>query len=211
MERTILHDSNIINKLMRMLSNFLKFRNQPVIICGAVTVLVIGLQKLQVLETIELKIYDQMVQLLPDQGPDQRLLIISITEEDLQKWNWPLSGETLDRLFDKLEQYQIAIKQVLTEYHNWVSGAANLTDESCLIFDDNNHHYVWGFLGWDGKKRTNNIQVNIRIKNDKIWIEEDWTEEGIANELMKLGISNLDIVLAFHPPEERKYTAFATA
>jgi hypothetical protein len=22
---------------------------------------------------------------------------------------------------DKLEQYQIAIKQVLTEYHNWVS------------------------------------------------------------------------------------------
>ena len=72
---------------------------------------------------------------------------------------------------DKLEQYQIAIKQVLTEYHNWVSGAANLTDESCLIFDDNNHHYIWGFLGWDGKKRTNNIQVNIRIKNDKIWID----------------------------------------
>ena len=106
MERTILYDSNIINKLMRMLSNLLKFRNQPVIICGAVTVLVIGLQKLQVLETIELKIYDQMVQLLPDRGPDQRLLIISITEQDLQQWNWPLPGETLDRLFDKLEQYQ---------------------------------------------------------------------------------------------------------
>jgi CHASE2 domain-containing sensor protein len=55
---------------------------------------------------MELKIYDQMVQLLPDQGPDQRLLIIGITEEDLQKWNWPLSGEILDRLFDKLQQYQ---------------------------------------------------------------------------------------------------------
>jgi CHASE2 domain-containing sensor protein len=55
---------------------------------------------------MELKIYDQMVQLLPDQGPDQRLLIISITEEDLQKWNWPLSGEILDRLFDNLQQYQ---------------------------------------------------------------------------------------------------------
>lgn len=106
MEKTILHDSNIINKLRRMLSNLLTFRNQPVIICGAVTVLVIGIQKLQVLETMELKIYDQMVQLLPDQGPDQRLLIIGITEEDLQKWNWPLSGEILDRLFDKLQQYQ---------------------------------------------------------------------------------------------------------
>lgn len=106
MEKTILHDSNIINKLRRMLSNLFRFRNQPVIICGAVTVLVIGLQKLQVLETMELKIYDQMVQLLPDQGPDQRLLIIGITEEDLQKWNWPLSGEILDRLFDNLQQYQ---------------------------------------------------------------------------------------------------------
>ncbi|WP_233455526.1 MULTISPECIES: element excision factor XisI family protein [Nostocales] len=28
---------------------------------------------------------------------------------------------------------------------------------------------------------------------------------------MKLGISNLDIVLAFRDPEERKYTVFATA
>ncbi|MFM8009275.1 MAG: CHASE2 domain-containing protein, partial [Dolichospermum sp.] len=106
MEKTILHDSNIINKLRRMLSNLVTFRNQPVIICSAVTVLVIGLQKLQVLETMELKIYDQMIQLLPDRGPDQRLLIIGITEEDLQKWNWPLSGEILDRLFDKLQQYQ---------------------------------------------------------------------------------------------------------
>ncbi|MDB9490778.1 CHASE2 domain-containing serine/threonine-protein kinase [Dolichospermum circinale CS-534/05] len=106
MEKTILHDSNIINKLRRMLSNLVTFRNQPVIICGAVTVLVIGLQKLQVLETMELKIYDQMIQLLPDQDPDQRLLIVRITEEDLQKWNWPLSGEILDRLFDKLQEYQ---------------------------------------------------------------------------------------------------------
>jgi hypothetical protein len=112
---------------------------------------------------------------------------------------------------DKLEQYQIAIKQVLTEYHNWVSGAANLTDESCLIFDDNNHHYIWGFLGWDGKKRTNNIQVNIRIKNDKIWIEEDWTEEGIATELLREGVPKEDIVLAFHDPETRKLTEFAVA
>jgi hypothetical protein len=112
---------------------------------------------------------------------------------------------------DKLEQYKSAIKQVLTEYYDWVSGSANLTDESCLVFDDEHHHYIWRFLGWDGKKRTSNTQVHVRIKNDKIWIEEDWTEEGIATELMRLGISNLEIVLAFHPPEERKYTDFAIA
>lgn len=62
-----------------------------------------------------------------------------------------------------------------------------------------------------GKKRTNNIQVHIRIKDNKIWIEEDWTEEGIANELLKLNVPASDIVLAFHLPEDRKYTDFAIA
>lgn len=38
-----------------------------------------------------------------------------------------------------------------------------------------------------------------------------WTEEGIANELLRKGVPKEDIVLAFHPPDVRKYTEFATA
>ncbi|WP_254053052.1 XisI protein [Microcystis sp. MC19] len=95
---------------------------------------------------------------------------------------------------DRLEKYRNAIKKVLTEYHEWVSGSANLDQESCLVFDEIHDQYFWLFMGWEGKKKIRNIQVHIRIKNEKIYIEEDWTEEGIATELLREGISKEDIV-----------------
>ncbi len=55
------------------------------------------------------------------------------------------------------------------------------------------------------------ISVYVRIKNQKIYIEEDWTEEGIATELLREGVPKEDIVLAFHDPETRKLTEFAVA
>ena len=64
-------------------------------------------------------------------------------------------------------------------------------------------------MGWEGKKKIRNIQVHIRIKNNKIYIEEDWTEEGIANELLREDVPKEDIILAFHDPETRKNTEFA--
>ncbi|MBV7334508.1 XisI protein [Chloroflexi bacterium TSY] len=45
----------------------------------------------------------------------------------------------------------------------------------------------------------------------KIWIEIDWTEEGIATELVAAGVPKEDIVLAFHHPSMRQYTEFAVA
>ena len=112
---------------------------------------------------------------------------------------------------DRLEIYRFYIKKVLTEYHEWVCGSANLDQESCLIFDETNDQYMWLFMGWEGKKKFRNIQVHIRIKNEKIYIEEDWTEEGIANELLREEISKEDIVLAFYDTQTRKLTEFATA
>ena len=110
---------------------------------------------------------------------------------------------------DKLAKYCQKIKKVLTEYHDWVSGSANLEQESCLVFDETHDRYFWLFIGWEGKKKIRNIQVHIRIKNNKIYIEEDWTEEGIANELLREDVPKEDIVLAFHDPETRKQTEFA--
>ncbi|WP_321164240.1 element excision factor XisI family protein [Chlorogloeopsis fritschii] len=45
--------------------------------------------------------------------------------------------------------------------------------------------------------------------NDKIWIQRDGIEDGIANELVKAGIPKSQIVLAFQPVDVRKHTAFA--
>ncbi|TAF06324.1 MAG: CHASE2 domain-containing protein [Nostocales cyanobacterium] len=90
-----------------MLANFKKVLKQPVIISSAIaTIFILGVQKLQVLENLELRVYDQMMQMRGDRSPDSRLLIVAVTEKDLQKWNWPLSGEVLDQLLGKLEEYE---------------------------------------------------------------------------------------------------------
>jgi ribosome-interacting GTPase 1 len=111
---------------------------------------------------------------------------------------------------DKLTQYQNLIKQILTEYQIISSQVTVVDVDEVLMFDDERSQYLWFNIGWKQGKRVKAISVYIRIKNDKIYIEEDFTEEGIATELMGLNVSASDIVLAFQPPEMRKYTEFAT-
>ncbi|MBW4669713.1 MAG: XisI protein [Cyanomargarita calcarea GSE-NOS-MK-12-04C] len=111
---------------------------------------------------------------------------------------------------DKLIHYQNLIKQILTEYQK-ISAQVPVVDvDEVLMFDDERSQYLWFNIGWKQGKRVKGISVYIRIKNEKIYIEEDWTEEGIATELMELGVQKSDIVLAFQPPDVRKYTEFAT-
>lgn len=112
---------------------------------------------------------------------------------------------------EKLTHYQNLIKQILTEYERISAQVPDPDVDEVLMFDDDRKQYLWFNIGWKNKKRVKAISVYVRLKNNKIHIEEDWTEEGIATELIRLGVPVSDIVLAFHPPEERKYTEFATA
>ncbi|MCC5625623.1 XisI protein [Nostoc sp. CHAB 5715] len=111
---------------------------------------------------------------------------------------------------DKLTQYQNTSKQILTEYQRISSQVTVVDVDEVLMFDDERSQYLWFNIGWKQGKRIKGISVYIRIKNEKIYIEEDLTEEGMATELMRLNVPASDIVLAFHPPEARKYTEFAT-
>jgi hypothetical protein len=111
---------------------------------------------------------------------------------------------------DKLTHYQNLIKQILTEYQIISSQVPSVDVDEVLMFDDERSQYLWFNIGWKQGKRVKGISVYIRMKNEKFYIEEDLTEEGIATELMRLNVPKSDIVLAFQPPEVRKYTEFAT-
>ncbi len=63
--------------------------------------------------------------------------------------------------------------------------------------------------GWAQGRRVRSTVIHVRLRGGKVWIEEDWTEDGVATELLKAGVPNEDIVLAFHPPEMRRFTEFA--
>ena len=112
---------------------------------------------------------------------------------------------------DKLTHYQTLIKQILTEYERISSQVTDPDIDEVLMFDDIRSQYLWFNIGWKNDKRIKSISVYVRIKNNKIYIEEDWTEEGIATELLREGVPKEDIVLAFHDPETRKLTEFAIA
>lgn len=83
--------------------------------------------------------------------------------------------------------------------------------ETFLIVDEAKAHYIWMNLGWQNGERITGITVYVRIRDGKFWIEEDWTENGIASDLMLAGVPREDIVLAFHEPKIRQYTDFPVA
>ncbi|BAZ32389.1 putative Chase2 sensor protein [Cylindrospermum sp. NIES-4074] len=79
-----------------------------------ITTLVCGVRFLGLLQSGELKAYDQMMRSRPNEGVDPRLLVVTIDEEDLatQRRNGEslkgtsLSDKSLNKLLAKLEVYQ---------------------------------------------------------------------------------------------------------
>ncbi len=78
-----------------------------------------------------------------------------------------------------------------------------------MIFDKESHHYQVLNIGWKEQKRIYGVIIHVDLKDDKIWIQRDGTEVGIANELVDAGVPNLDIVLGFLAPYKRQFTEFA--
>ncbi|MGB3789114.1 MAG: EAL domain-containing protein [Phormidesmis sp.] len=72
----------------------------------AVTLLLIGLRQLGGLQPLELPAYDYMMRLRPDKGPDPRLLIVEVTEQDVSAQSeWPMSDQTLADLLDAIQSH----------------------------------------------------------------------------------------------------------
>lgn len=71
-----------------------------------VTSLIWGVRELKWLQLGELKIYDAMLQFRPHEPMDGRILLVTITQEDLKQEKWPLSDQTINKLLAKLESYQ---------------------------------------------------------------------------------------------------------
>lgn len=110
---------------------------------------------------------------------------------------------------DTLENYRQIIRTILTEYSQLPYAYGEL--ERQLIIDESANHYLLLTLGWENKQRVHGCLIHIDIINDKVWIQRDGTESGIANELVSAGIPKDKIVLAFQPVNVRQYTEFAIA
>lgn len=110
---------------------------------------------------------------------------------------------------DKINKYREYIKTLLTNYAK-DDISTNEVDVQ-LIFDTENDHYQWMNVGWEHLTRVYMTVIHLDIKNGKIWLQQNLTEENPAGDLVKMGVPREDIVLGLHPPYKRPYTDYGVA
>lgn len=110
-----------------------------------------------------------------------------------------------------LAEYRNLIKEILNRYATILETQPNSEESTYVVFDDERDHYILHTIGWQDKQRIWSTLVYVRIQDGKFWIEQDGLEEGIAADLIAAGVSNENIVLAFHHPRVRPLTEFAVA
>ena len=110
---------------------------------------------------------------------------------------------------DKLTHYAKIIKQILRE--DGAHKPSHGEIEALLVFDDEHHSYQLMYVGWDRRRRVHGSIYHLRLQNDKIYIEEDTSNQPIAESLLEAGVAKASIGFAFHAPDTRQFTAFAIA
>ncbi|HEY9667244.1 MAG TPA: CHASE2 domain-containing protein [Coleofasciculaceae cyanobacterium] len=106
--------NKFVTKIRSLFSNensgstaILAFGRSVLLTSVVVTGLVVGVRQLGMLEGMELRAYDQLMRSRRDEGPDNRLLVVGVTESDIQsRGEYPIKDETLAQLLEKLQAYQ---------------------------------------------------------------------------------------------------------
>lgn len=104
-------------------------------------------------------------------------------------------------------QYREVVEKILKDYADFLGSDDQIQVE--LVFDRERDRYLLVETGWENGYRVYGTLLHIDIIDNKLWIQHDGTEEGIALELIAAGISKEYIVLAFKSLERRKHTEFA--
>jgi len=111
---------------------------------------------------------------------------------------------------DKLEVYQNAIIDVLEQYVTLKP--ANMPNvEQQLLADRERNHFAFIRLGWEEDRFVYHCVMHFDIKDGKVWLQQNWTDQNLVDELIAKGVDRQDIVLGFVPPYARAHTGYAEA
>ncbi len=108
---------------------------------------------------------------------------------------------------DNVTHYRQIIKDILNGYAAIPFSYGEIKQQ--VFIDKAENNFFLFNIGWYNKKRVHGCVVHIEIIDDKLWIQQDGIEDGIANDFLSAGIPKDKIVLAFHPPSIRPHTEFA--
>ena len=100
--------STVLSRLKRVSGAV--WRRPALVASLTVTGLLLFGRQLSLLEPLELSAFDQLMQLRPAVPPDPRLLVVKVTEPDIQSYPpYPLTDAVINQLLTKLEKHQPAV------------------------------------------------------------------------------------------------------
>jgi hypothetical protein len=107
---------------------------------------------------------------------------------------------------DNIANYRKYIQALLTHYAS--EDNSDNDSEVQLVFDTERDHYQWLNVGWKKLDRIYRCIIHFDIKDGKIWLQQNLTDENPAEELVVMGVPREDIVLGLQPPYKRQYTDY---
>ncbi len=122
-----------------------------------ITVLLMGLRWLGVMQPWELKAFDFLMQKMPVEKADKRILIVGADEEDIStnRYGYPLPDETLSQLLAKIQTYQPA-----------AIGVDIFRDQPVLINNSNQNNDQKNIIDrWQENKNLIAICAGNNLKN----------------------------------------------
>lgn len=102
-----------------------------------------------------------------------------------------------------------AVRELMQEWLDFIKPSDSYHVE--LIVDDEKKRFVLMSDGWFKYRRFYGPLIDIWLRDEKVWIYEDNTEEGVPDELLAKGLTPEEIVIAWQPEYKRELTGFAVA
>ena len=110
---------------------------------------------------------------------------------------------------DSLEELRDAICRVFKVWEAYPTSISKFRIQGAC--DTKNDLYTLTHVDFEEDRFKSSLLANLEIRNEKIWILSDTTEQGIGDALAAEGISKDHIVLAFYPESVRAHGEFAVS
>ncbi|ACB00957.1 excision controlling factor protein, XisI like protein (plasmid) [Picosynechococcus sp. PCC 7002] len=110
---------------------------------------------------------------------------------------------------DKLNHYRQIIQDMLNEKAKIKPIGGDIEVET--VFDEKKDRYLLVHLGWNDQQRIYSCVLHLEIQEEKIWIQNNQTDQSITEELLEKGVPKIDIISGLQPAYIREHLTLETA
>ena len=97
---------------------------------------------------------------------------------------------------EELSRYRRIVSELIQEYAQFVPSVGDIQTEAVL--DEANDHYELVHTGWVGNERVDGAVIHIDIRDGKIWIQHNGTEDMLGDRLF-VGMGSFQVFLPTVP------------